>query len=579
MNLPTAVQDFHRARRKAAMEELVARLTGKSPDLLSYEEVRKKLRANTKKEKGLRDIPMDAIVGSAGRYTDFTRSFLPKQNSDAHRWARVKVAASSMEGLPPIEVYQVGDVYFVRDGNHRVSVARDLGASHIQAYVTEVQTDVPMTPDVRPDDLILKAEYADFLKWSNLRKVLPGIDLILTEPGKYADLKEHISVHRYYMGLEKEGPVSLSDAVRHWYETVYRPVVDTVHRLDLLRDFPERTETDIYLWMAEHRAAIESMVGWEVEPDAVAEDLAAEYSSKPERILARVSERIVNSLTPESLSLSEPAPGAWRERRTSRFGHDPAHLFHNILVTLDGQESGWQALDEALKLARQEQGRVLGLHIVPTDAHKENPGVLQLETTFKARCADAKVPGEIAVSSGTVAHEISLRARWADLVVAPLNYPPGSDPIAKLRSGFRTMIVRSPCPVLAIPKPIFPMTSALLAYDGSPKSQEALFVAAYMATCCPELSLVVLTTHPDQAFVKRVQEKARAYLSGYNLDTVYIGMDKSEVGETITSVADTHDSSLIIMGGYGYSPMVEVMLGSSVNEVLRISRRPVLICR
>jgi nucleotide-binding universal stress UspA family protein len=577
--MPAAVADFRRARRKAALQELIARLTGESIDLLSYEDVRKTLSAQSQRDRGIQDIPLDAIVGSVGRYTDFTRTFLPRQNDSMRRWARVKVAAHGLEGLPPIEVYQIGDIYFVRDGNHRVSVARELGATHIQAYVTEVKTEVPLEPDTRPDDLILKAEYADFLRWSDLRNALPGVELILTAPGRYQDLKEHISVHRYYMGIDEERPVGKDEAIVHWYETIYQPIVDAINRLDVLHDFPDRTETDLYLWTAERRADLQQALGWEIEAVAAAEDLAVEFGSTRDRVLARVGERLVSILTPESLGVATPSPGEWRERLFARYGQDTANLFHNVLVTLDGKESGWQALQQAIEIAKWEGGRLLGLHIVPTEVHKETAATLAMEETFKRYCTDAGIPGELALSTGTIAHEVSLRARWADLVVAPLNYPPGQDPIAKLRSGFRTLLVRSPCPVLAVPTPVFPLSSALLAYDGSPKGREALFVAAYLAARHPELSLTVLTVNPDGVAATQVSDEAQAYLSGCDIEATYLSVDHDNTAETVRKTADDYDSRLIIMGGYGYGPILEVMLGSTVNDVLRTSRRPVLICR
>jgi len=121
MGIGSAQRDFHEARRRAGLEAIMARLTGKSIDLFAYEEVRQKLKAKGSIPRGLQDIPLDAIVGSVGRYGDFTRSFLPRRDSDEQRWARVKAQVTDMQGLPPIEVYQIGEVYFVRDGNHRVS--------------------------------------------------------------------------------------------------------------------------------------------------------------------------------------------------------------------------------------------------------------------------------------------------------------------------------------------------------------------------------------------------------------------------------------------------------------------------
>jgi hypothetical protein len=162
-----AIEDFHRARRRANMQQILSRLSRKSVDALSYEQVRKALKIARhlpdQRAPELRDIPLDAIVGSVGRYSDFTRSFLPKETVDEGRWAGVKVAATGLAGLPPIEVYQIGEAYFVLDGNHRVSVARQLDATHIEASVTKLQTKVPLTPEDQLDDVILKAEYLDFL--------------------------------------------------------------------------------------------------------------------------------------------------------------------------------------------------------------------------------------------------------------------------------------------------------------------------------------------------------------------------------------------------------------------------------
>ena len=152
-----AINDFKKARQKAAMQGILARITGKPTELLSYEEVRQQLRAIEGSKTVLRDIPLDAIVGSVGRSKDFTRNFLPLTDSDQDRWARVMAGTASLSGLPPIEVYQIGEVFFVFDGNHRVSVARELEANSIQAYVREVRTRVNITPDIQPDDLITKA--------------------------------------------------------------------------------------------------------------------------------------------------------------------------------------------------------------------------------------------------------------------------------------------------------------------------------------------------------------------------------------------------------------------------------------
>src|ERR1700752_3568115 len=158
----SARDDFARARRRADLEKVVASLTGKSAGLLSYEEGRQKVRGVRGNRRVLKDVALESIVGSVGRYEDFKRDFLPRKDSDKERWAKVELLAKDGRGLPPVDLFQIGDVYFVNDGNHRVSVARQMGHSHIEAYVTSVHTRVPLSPEIQPKDLILKAELADF---------------------------------------------------------------------------------------------------------------------------------------------------------------------------------------------------------------------------------------------------------------------------------------------------------------------------------------------------------------------------------------------------------------------------------
>src|SRR5690606_23873471 len=199
-----ALRDFQRARRRADLRVVLSLLWGPDEGLLAYDDVRRKLRAVETQRREHAYIPLDAIVGSVGRYLDFTRSFLPRKDADAGRWVGVQQAMTGLEGLPPIEVYRLGDAYFVKDGNHRVSVARQLGATKIDAYVTDVATRVPFRPEMDQDDLIVAAEFADFLERTNLDEQRPDADLRVTVPGQYPQLLEHIDVHRYFMGIDLE---------------------------------------------------------------------------------------------------------------------------------------------------------------------------------------------------------------------------------------------------------------------------------------------------------------------------------------------------------------------------------------
>jgi nucleotide-binding universal stress UspA family protein len=568
------LEDFRHARRQATLEQIIARLTGKSADLLSYEHVRQKLNVSSGAARGLENIPLDAIVGSVGRYTDFSRSFLPRKDSDEGRWARVKAAVTDLTGLPPIEVYQIGEVYFVLDGNHRVSVARQLGATHIEAYVTEFHTKVPLSPDDQPNELILKAEYAAFLEHTRLDELRPQANVSVTVTGQYKVLEEHIEIHRYFMGLEQKREIPYEEAVAHWYDKIYFPVVQVIRDRGILRDFPARTQTDLYLWVSEHRAALEQELGWKVEPGAAAADLAAQTSPRAKRVVARVSDRIRDAVTPDELEVGPP-PGEWRAEHLMARQDD--RLFADILVPISGEQVGWHALEQALEVARREGSRLHGLHAVPSEAHRDSQAALAVQAEFNRRCEVAGIPGKLTITAGKVPRQIFERARWTDLVIANLAYPPPSQPFTRLGSGFRTLLRRCPRPVLAVPGTSSPLSHVLLAYDGSPKAEEALFVTTYLADRW-HIPLVVVTAIESRRVASESPLRAQAYLEAHGVQATFV-QESEPAAEVILKTAEAHQSDLIIMGGYGASPVVEVVLGSVVDQVLRESHKAMLVCR
>jgi nucleotide-binding universal stress UspA family protein len=574
MSYLLAIRDFRRARRQADRERLVARLRGKSADLLAFEDVKQKLKTKPGPQIGLQDIPLAAIVGSVGRYTEFTRSFLPLEDEDQERWARVQSRLNTLEGLPPIDVYKVGDVYFVRDGNHRVSVARQLGATRIEAYVTEIETRVPLSPDIQPDDLILKAEYAEFLEHTRLDEIRPGADLSVSAPGQVPILLEHIEVHHYFMGLDEQREILYDEAVGHWYDEVYLPIVQVVREQGVLQDFPERTETDLYLWVSEHRAELEKMLGWEIEPEVAAANLVGQFSPQPQRRIARVTSRLLDALTPDELE-SGPQPGTWRRQRLAI--HRDECMFADILVPVSGHEDGWPAVAQAVEIACRESARLLGLHVVRSAAEVESEQVQAIQAEFTRQCEALGVNGKLAVDVGRVARKICERSRWADLVVVALTHPPSSQPVVRLGSGFRTVIRRCPTPVLAVPGAFSPLSRPLLAYDGSPKAREALYIAAYIATR-GQVPLTVITVVEGGFVMPDALTEANKYLSERGVEVIPVHAS-GPVAEAILVAARQHESDLILMGGYGHRPVVEVVLGSAVDHVLRASRQPVLICR
>jgi nucleotide-binding universal stress UspA family protein len=567
--MATAVQDFRRLRRQADVERLLALLRGDSADLLSFDAVQRQMRATAGNERQLRDIPLDAIVGSVGRYHDFSRSFLPRNDSDEARWSRVQTASHAMAGLPPIDVYQIGDAYFVVDGNHRVSVARQNGATSIQAYVIPFRTRVPLPPNVRPDELIVRGEYAAFLEATLLDEQRPDLHLLMTVPGQYRTLREHIDVHRYFMSNEQRRDIPLTEGAVAWYDNVYLPAVTLIRERGLLRDFPGRTEADLYLFLAEHRAELEQALGWEISAERAAHDLATR-STNP---VVQAGEQMLEMVLPDELE-SGPSAGRWRADTSPTAS---GWLFDEILVPINGEASGWDALDQALTIARAEGGKLFGLHVVPHAAARDKPAVQAVCDEFARRCAAAGVPGRLAVDVGTVARCIRERSRWTDLVVLKLNYPPGPRPLERLKSGIRTLIRTSIRPVLMVPTPTQHVERLLLAYNDGPKSDEALFLATYLAGRW-QRDLVLLTVSDGAPSLEAARIRARTYLQAQGVNPHVISATGA-VGPAIVTAAERHQCNLIIMGGYGRGPVSDLVLGDTVEDVLRISRVPTLICQ
>lgn len=262
-----ARERFRRSVTQAQMGDLLGLVTGEDRDLVSYDEVVAKLQARQQIEKGTQMVPLENIVGSVGRYRDFTRNFLPRAGVNEERWTRLDAALNSMEGFPPIELFKVGEVFFVRDGNHRVSVARANGSTHIEAYITEIETDIPLTlDDFERDQWLIKIERAKFLEATTINDIRPNHGIEITEPGRYAMMFNHIEVHQFLRDqeLERQGSeerLSWADAVASWYDNVYMPVVQAIRDYDLLHNFPGRTEADLYLWIALHRERLAAAYG------------------------------------------------------------------------------------------------------------------------------------------------------------------------------------------------------------------------------------------------------------------------------------------------------------------------------
>ncbi len=248
-----AYDDFIRVYRRAFWRKVRARLTGRSNDLLPYSQVRETLPFQGQRDLGLQTVPLDKIIGSVGRYRDFDRAFLPIQSQTSERWMNIKKASYEEIVLPPVDLYKIGDVYFVKDGNHRVSVARELGQIDIEAYVTEIDVPVRLTADMHIDDVVRQHEYAIFLQETELHRLRPEAELLLSDPAEYGRLHEHINAHRYYLGEDRHHEVPYAEAVASWYDNVYLPLVQAIEQEGLFRAFPKLTAADLYLRVSDYQ--------------------------------------------------------------------------------------------------------------------------------------------------------------------------------------------------------------------------------------------------------------------------------------------------------------------------------------
>ena len=568
-----AIEDFRSARAKARLQHLWASITGKSDELLEYDDITSKLHVEGLSSKGVKEIPIEAIVGSVNRYRDFDRNFLPLRDEDMQRWARVKAVITSpgSAGLPPIRVYKLGDAYFVLDGNHRVSIAKQMGSEAVEAHVTEIRTKVPLSPDDSPEEIIVKAEYSDFLASTNVDKILPDVEFELTFPGQYHTLEEHIHVHRHFMGLEQEREIPWEEAVRHWYDHVYLPIVKIIRNQNIINEFPERTETDLYLWVLDHQTYLQKELGWSIQPEKAASDLVEKKGRRFIRILQREYEKLLRFLLPKQLE-DFSNPGEWHSQKDNQ----SQNLMTDILLAIDGRPESWVALEQAIILAELEKSEIKGLVVVrksEQDYYRHD----DLTKAFNERLNQSGVKGNLVFARGKIAETILERSEYNDLIVLKLSHPPGSNFFSRLFSGMRMIIRQSSRPLIIVRNQVSAMNNLLVAYDGSRKGEEALFLGKYLCdNYGKKLNLVVVCE--DEKRGPKLLSHAKDYL-GDTCTNPILSDASLGVSHAILREARNVGADMILMGGYGFPPLLEVFFGSTVDDVLRGTQMPVIICQ
>lgn len=319
-HLIEGVNRFQSARTRAFWEEMLALVRGKSAGLMSFEDIRTRLHLTEESYKGLQDIEIEKIVGSVGRYRDFTSSFLPRNGKMQERWSRVYAKVNSMEGVPPIEVYQVGEVYFVRDGNHRVSVAKQIKNKTIEAHVTELRTPIYLHANMSESELNEAEAYTLFLKETGLQTTRPHLQsLQLSEPSRYGEMMEYIYLHKSFMEDATGKSVTLREAAANWYDTMYRPALTLIRKYHVLAELPERsqntrTEADLFMWLIDHLHDVRDEVG-ETAPNTYSSALSSFMSEQkmdvPEELMHEQNDvaPITQSQVMRQMSADVPSAG------------------------------------------------------------------------------------------------------------------------------------------------------------------------------------------------------------------------------------------------------------------------------
>jgi nucleotide-binding universal stress UspA family protein len=325
----------------------------------------------------------------------------------------------------------------------------------------------------------------------------------------------------------------------------------------------------MYLWLMKHRAQLQKELGWNLGSAEAAAHAWNRLESSPRRFGDRVRRWLAQWLPVRAA----PLPTEWRLQREDLSEHDT--LFPRILVPLSGEDVSWTALDVAIEVARHEGSELRGVHVLREGDSPSSEQVAALRAEFERRLAAAGLRGSLELEQGNIHRRVEARSHWSDLVVLHLKYPPGQRPLERLVSGLRAFLQRSPRPVLVVPRKT-EMKHALLAYDGSRKARQALYLGAYLARRWG-IKLTVLTSLERDLRETLSQTGAKNYLIARGVEADYV-QRRGRAAQAILSAAAERGCDFVLMGGYAQSEIMEVMRGSNLDLVLREFQGPVWVC-
>ena len=273
--------DFQRARRRQVLARLAQRLRREPDDvnlILPFDEVVAALGRAGEQSLGLQTIRLDSVVGTVDSLRDFDRHFRPTSSRVRERWERLALAERRGESIPPIDVYRIGDMHFVKDGHHRVSIALATGRKTIDAYVTEVLTAVPAKGIRYRGDLLLKS-YERIFRSRVPLSAQAYAKIKVTDPWSYAELGEAVEAWGFRLMQHEHKFLDRAEVARRWFADEFTPVLRMLHAADLVGSC---TDAEAYMGLARERYRLMRTHEWTEE---VIEELQRQL--RPHRRFAR----------------------------------------------------------------------------------------------------------------------------------------------------------------------------------------------------------------------------------------------------------------------------------------------------
>ena len=417
-------------------------------------------------------------------------------------------------------------------------LSREMSLKQVEMYLPEIWARLKNFPYDDFDELRIKIEYIDFLLRTHLHDMRPNADLTVSVPGQYRILEEHIDTHRYFMGLEQHREIPYRDAVEHWHDAVYLPVVNLAKERRLFRNFPALTTTDMYLWIAEYRAQLERQAGSLLPLETVINGLVTRFGAQKSVPGSRLNTPLFEEIAAESVLRPPSSRLEIADRRSD-------HLIATILVPFQGRKDGWTAVEQALDIARLEEAHILAVQVVPSPHQRDSDSVFTIKSQFEQRCQAAQVHGEFRVVVGEIARKTADYARQVELVIfAEATAASANEALSALRR------LGSAPLLLLLPSRSISRRRVLLLYDGSAISNEGLFASAYAATrwgC----DLMIATT----ARTADLREFLAQYLTRRDIAADVIDC-AGQPPESLPKFAREHGVDVVVAGRHEASALI-----------------------